>query len=87
MNTIRVSATKARNTFFELLNLVAAGGTVVVEKDRKVVAKLVSTEKRGKNKGLLKTLKSAAKGFHYSAKNNPLRKLGAANFLGKWNRA
>ncbi len=38
MNTIRVSATAARNNFFELLNAVALGKSVIVERDHKEVA-------------------------------------------------
>ena len=35
MNTIRISATAARNRFFDLLNQVAAGAQVIIEKDKK----------------------------------------------------
>lgn len=40
-NIIRVSATHARNNFFEILNQVAAGVSVAVEKDNKEVAVIV----------------------------------------------
>lgn len=45
MNTIRISATAARNRFFELLDKVAAGAEVVIEKDRKEVAVLQPKKK------------------------------------------
>lgn len=87
MNTIKVSATHARNNFFEILDQVSAGRTMIIEKDKKIVAKLVpySLEK-GKNKGLMKALREAAKGFAYNKKNDPLRRKGAANFLGRWDK-
>lgn len=40
MNTIRVSATKARNNFFELLNQVVMGREVIIKKDSEEVAVL-----------------------------------------------
>ena len=86
MNTIRVSATKARNNFFQLLDKVAAGASVVVEKDSKEVAEIVSRKRNVNNKGLMKALRKAAKGFVYSEKNNPLRRPGATSFLGRWGR-
>ncbi len=87
MNTIRVSATHARNNFFELLDQVAAGRSLIIEKDKMAIAQLIPhvIEKR-KNKGLLKALDKAAKGFRYSTKDNPLRRSGAKNFLGNWDK-
>ncbi len=87
MNTVKVSATHARNNFFELLERVTFGESFIIEKDRKVVAQIVPhfTEKN-KNKGLLKALDKAAKGFTYSKKDNPLRRPGATDFLGRWER-
>lgn len=38
MNTIRLSATSARNNFFELLNQVALGKQVIIERDNKEIA-------------------------------------------------
>lgn len=82
MNTIRISATAARNNFFELLEKVASGMSVVIEKDNKTVAHIVpSVRSDMKNKGLTKALYKAAKGFSYSKTDNPLRKKGALNFL------
>lgn len=40
MNTIRISATAARNKFFELLDKVAQGMEVIIEKDKKEIAVL-----------------------------------------------
>lgn len=86
MKIMRVSATHARNNFFELLNLVARGQEVVVERDNKEVA-TIAPKKKGTNlKGLTKALNKAAKGFVYDEKDNPLRRPGAAGFLGKWDR-
>jgi hypothetical protein len=67
--------------------LVAKGKKFVVKKDREVVAEIIPHavyEKR--NKGLLKALDSAAKGFVYSRMNNPLRRSRANDFLGKWDK-
>ena len=87
MNIIRVSATAARNNFFELLNQVALGARVVVEKDAKEVAKIIPmTDAKSRYKGLTKALEQAAKGFVYSRKDNPLRRKGSTDFLGKWDR-
>lgn len=87
MNTTRVSATSARNNFFKLLEQVKAGKSVNIEKDNKLVAKLVpAVSSRGRYKGLTKALKAAAKGFIYSVKDNPLRRPGASDFLGRWDR-
>ncbi len=88
MNTIRVSATKARNNFFELLNQVALGTQVVIEKDNKEVA-ILSPKQRGFDK---KALLKASKKVHgiwkdYDPEDNPLRRKGAADFLGKWHKS
>jgi len=82
MNTIRISATAARNNFFELLDKVSSGMSVIIEKDNKTVAHIVPTMRADvKNKGLTKALYKAAKGFSYTPSDNPLRKKGALNFL------
>lgn len=88
MNTIRVSATKARNNFFTLLNQVALGAQVIVEKDNKEVA-VISSRKRGTDlQGLIKA-SEAAWGIlkDYDPKDNPLRRKGAKNFLGRIDKA
>lgn len=85
MNTIRVSATAARNNLFGLLDQVAAGISVIVEKDKKTVAHIIPVGKTTmKHKGLLRDLKKAAQGFVYTKKDNPLRKPGAMRFLQRW---
>lgn len=87
MQIIRVSATKARNEFFEILNLVSTGTEVIVEKDKKTIARITpEVSQKNKNKGLLRALKAASVGFIYSKKDNPLRRPGSADFLGKWER-
>lgn len=87
MNTIRVSATAARNNFFELLDKVAIGARVIVEKDYKEIAEIIPRKKKTDWEGLRKAM-DAASGIlkDYDPKDNPLRRPGAANFLGKWDR-
>ena len=46
MNTIRLSATSARNKFFELLNQVELGKQVIIERNSKEVAVLASKTKK-----------------------------------------
>lgn len=88
MNTIRISATKARNNFFNLLDQVASSDVqIIIEKDNKEVA-IISHKK---TKTDLKALLKASKKVHGIFKDddptdNPLRKPGAADFLGKWDR-
>lgn len=87
MNTIRVSATAARNKFFELLNQVALGTQVIIEKDKKEVAVLSPKKTKTDWEGLRK----AAEATHgilkdYDPSDNPLRKKGAWKRLGKWDR-
>lgn len=87
MNTIRVSATKARNNFFSLLEQVALGTQVIIEKDSKEVATLSPKKQKTDWAALLK----ASKKIHgiwkdYDPEDNPLRKKGAADFLGKWDK-
>lgn len=87
MNVSKVSATHARNNFFELLDQVGAGKTLIIEKDKKIIAKLVPHfVEKGKNKGLMKAIRAVARRFEYSEKENPLRRPGAADFLGKWDK-
>jgi len=82
MNTIRVSATAARNNFFDLLDKVAAGMLVVIEKNNKTVAQIQPIIMSDmKYKGLTNALYKAAKGFTYSKNDNPLRKKGSMKFL------
>lgn len=87
MNTIRVSATAARNNFFDLLNQVMMGATVTVVKDAKEVAEIVPKKRKTDWKGLMKAMK-AAHGIlkDYDPHDNPLRRPGAKRFLGKWDK-
>ena len=87
MNTIIVSATKARNRFFELLNLVALGREVIVKKDSKEVAIIAPKKAKTDWKGLLKATKETYGILKdYAPGDNPLRRKGAADFLGRWDR-
>lgn len=79
-----MSATKARNQFFDVLAWVSMGKTVLIEKDNKLVANIVPIAKVSKNKGLLKALKKASAGFVYDKNDDPLRRKGATDFLGKF---
>lgn len=88
MNTLRVSATKARNNFFELLNQVAIGREVIIERDRKEVAIITSVQTKTDRDGLLK----ASKAIHGILKGystyeiSPLRKKGAWKGFGQWDK-
>ncbi len=87
MSTIRVSATSARNNFFELLNQVALGTQVIIERDAKEVAMLSPKRYKLDKAALLK----ASKKVHgiwkdYDPEDNPLRRKGAADFLGRWDK-
>lgn len=87
MNTIKISATKARNNFFELLNQVAYGTKVIIEKDSKEVAILTSSKVKTDWKGLWKATKESHGILKdYNPQDNPLRRPGAANFLGRWDK-
>jgi len=87
MNTIRLSATSARNKFFELLNQVALGTQVIIEKDNKEVAILSPKTTKTDWKGLLSASKKV-RGIlkDYTIEDNPLRRKGASDFLGKWDK-
>jgi len=87
MNTIRLSATSARNKFFELLNQVALGTQVIIEKDNKEIAILSPKTTKTDWKGLLNASKKV-KGIlkDYSTEDNPLRRKGASDFLGQWDK-
>lgn len=87
MNTIRLSATSARNGFFELLNKVASGTQVIIEKDNKEIAVLSPITAKTDWNGLLrasKRVRGILKG--YSLADNPLRRKGASDFLGHWDK-
>ncbi len=87
MNTITVSATKARNEFFSLLDLVAQGDTeVVIKKDTKELAILSPKKKTKTDWEGLKKAADAARGIwkDYDPEDNPLRRKGNTDFLGRW---
>lgn len=87
MNTIRLSATSARNKFFEILNQVAQGSEFIIEKDNKEVALIISKTVKTDWDGLLKASKKV-KGIlkDYNVEDNPLRRKGASDFLGQWDK-
>lgn len=81
-----MSATAARNNFFELLELVVSGKSVVIEKDTKEVAEIIPRKKTVDWKGLLQASREVHgiwKGQKYSS---PFRKKGAWSTLGNWDR-
>jgi len=88
MSTIRVSATSARNNFFELLNQVALGAQVIIERDSKEVA-LLSPKKQKIDWQEFKKAAEAARGIlkDYDPKrDNPFRRKNAWPSLGKWDK-
>lgn len=88
MNTLRVSATKARNNFFELLNQVALGTQVVIERDKKEVAVLSSKSANFDWKSFRKAAKAAhgiLKGYSIE-EISPLRAKGAWRGFGDWDK-
>lgn len=88
MTTIKVSATKARNNFFELLNQVVLGTQVIIEKDNKEVAVLYP-RKTGFD---WKAFRKAAKESRGILKNYtveellPLRRKGSWKEFGGWDK-
>lgn len=89
MNTIRVSATSARNHFFELLNQVAAGTQVIIERDSKEVAMLTPKKQKidwVEFKKAAEKARGILKDTDFDPNDNPLRRKGAADFLGKWDK-
>ncbi len=88
MNTIRLSATAARNKFFQLLDQVAQGAEVVIEKDKKEVAVLSPRKTKTDWEGLRKA-SAAAHGIFkdYSIEEiAPLRKKSAWKRFGEWDK-
>jgi prevent-host-death family protein len=88
MATIKVSATHARNNFFTLLNQVAAGQEVIIEKDSKEVAVISPKQQKMDWKKFDKASK-AAHGIlkdddNFKLENLPTRKPGAWGKFGKW---
>ncbi|MBI2329918.1 type II toxin-antitoxin system Phd/YefM family antitoxin [Candidatus Daviesbacteria bacterium] len=86
MSTIRVSATSARNNFFELLNQVAAGTQVIIERDSKEVA-ILAPKKQTIDLAALKRASEATHGIlkDYDPKrDNPFYGKKSWPNLGKW---
>ncbi|NTU46029.1 type II toxin-antitoxin system Phd/YefM family antitoxin [Candidatus Roizmanbacteria bacterium] len=86
MNTLRISATYARNNFFELLNQVALGREAVIEKDGKEVALLTAKTTKTNWRGLLKASKAVHAILKEEMDENPLRTQKAKKLLGSWDR-
>lgn len=86
MDTIRVSATAARNRFFDLLNQVSTGTRVIIEKDKKEIAVLSPKKTKTDWEGLLKASKAVHGIFKgYSVGEiSPLRKKGVWKGFGEW---
>lgn len=86
MNTIRLSATAARNKFFELLNQVSLGTEVIIERDNKEIAVIVPKKTQTDWKAFRKTAKKAHGILKdYSVEEiTPLRKKGAWKRFGEW---
>lgn len=80
MNTIRMSATAARNNFFELLNQVAAGQSVIIEKDRKEVA-IISPQKEEFD---WKKFQKAADAAHGILKDYTVEEIAPAGLKDAW---
>lgn len=88
MNTVRLSATSARNKFFELLNQVALGTQVIIEKDNKEIAVISPRVAKTDWKNLVKASK-AAHGIlkDYTLEEiTPLRKKRAWKEFGEWDK-
>jgi prevent-host-death family protein len=88
MNTIRISATKARNSFFDLLNQVMLGTEVIVERDNKEVA-VISPKKTKMDWEALKKASKAAHGIFKGLsveEISPTRKKGAWKRFGTWDK-
>lgn len=86
MNVLRVSATKARNNFFSLLDQVALGQQVIIEKDSKEVA-VLSPKKQKTDWAAFRKASKAVHGIFkgYSIDEiAPARKRGAWRGFGKW---
>lgn len=90
MTTIRVSATKARNNLFELLNQVALGDTqVIIEKDSKEVAILAPKKQTVDWEGLTKASEAVHgiwKDSDTKLENLPTRQPGAWSRIGTWDK-
>lgn len=86
MNTLTVSATHARNNFFELLELVVSGQSVVIKRDTKEVAEIIPRKKTMDWKGLLQASRETHGIWKGHKTDSPLHKKGAWPTLGNWDR-
>ncbi len=84
MQTIVVSATKARQEFFDLLTQVAAGGSFIVKKDKEEVA-LVTPVKKGTDLVGLKKAMDACHGIlkDFDLSKSPLRGKASKRWFAK----
>lgn len=90
MTSLSVSATYARNNFFELLDKVSSGLVdVVIKKDNKEVAFFLPIKKGGTNINALTKAVDDLKPYfkNYKLSDSPLRRPGASDFLGRWDKA
>ncbi len=83
MNTITISATAARNNFFEILNKVAQGTVVVVKKDNKEIA-VINQRQSSTDWNQLRKATSRSKGILAGSGPSALRTAQSHSFLGKW---
>lgn len=86
MSTIRMSATSARNKFFDLLNQVAMGTQIIIERDSKEVAILASKKQTVDWVALRKATKETFGILKDDFLDNPLRRKDAWSRLGKWDK-
>ena len=90
MQTIKVSATKARNDFFNLFNLVLSGTEVLVEKDKKHTIKMTSVVDEEswakKRKRVLKVLEEVRGSWKDVDFKSPLRGKWALRRFGNWDK-
>lgn len=85
MNITRVSATKARNNFFTLLDQVSQGVQIIIEKDGRETAIILPRQNTTNWKNLLKVSRETA-GIDkdFLKEGSLLREKGAGIFLGSW---
>lgn len=91
MQTIKVSATKARQEFFDIFNKVFAGTEVLVEKDGKQTIRMVPMvapeDGVAKRKKLLMSLaKTHGAVKDFKLEDNPLRGKKSIKWLGQWDK-
>ena len=90
MQTITISATKARNNFFELLTSVSRGDKYIVEKDKNQIARIVPiSDLEDWNKKKVRMLKvfTEANGILKGEKfTSQLRGKKARAWLGRWDK-